>query len=211
MPVFILTDELIFPDPELAEPEGLLAVGGDLSPERLILAYKNGIFPWFDPGEPILWWSPDPRLVLFPDELHVPKRLLRNMRREPYTIKVNEAFKQVMIGCKETREKTWITDEMVEAYTTLHKMGYAHSIEAWDGDRLVGGLYGVLIGKVFSGESMFTRAKDASKIAFVKGVELLKGLGVKLIDCQVETGHLMRFGARPIPRQTFIKLLKKWT
>ncbi len=211
MSVFILTHELIFPSPELAEPDGLLAVGGDLRPERLLLAYKNGIFPWYNPGEPILWWSPDPRLVLFPGELHVPRRLKRSMRRNPYMITMDKAFYQVILGCRETRRETWITDEMVEAYSNLHTLGYAHSIEAWEGSRLVGGLYGVLIGKVFFGESMFMKAKDASKIAFVKGVELLQGLGVRLIDCQVETKHLMRFGARPIPRSEFLKLLNRWT
>lgn len=211
MPVFILGPELVFPDPELADPDGLLAMGGDLRPERLLLAYKNGIFPWYNPGEPILWWCPDPRLVLFPDELHIPRRLERSMRKLRYHITFNRAFDQVIMACKSTRQETWITDEMLRAYMELNQLGHAFSIEAWEGQGLAGGLYGVLIGQVFFGESMFRYKKDASKIAFVRGVNILKEMGVQLIDCQVETGHLKRFGARLVTRSEFLRLVRKFT
>ena len=209
MPVFLLGQDLVFPDPELAEPDGLLAAGGDLSPDRLLLAYKNGIFPWYSNEEPILWWCPDPRLVLFPDELHIPRRLGRSIKRSKYNITFNRAFNQVIRLCKNTRKETWITSEMLQAYIRLNQMGYACSIEAWEDREIAGGLYGVLIGKVFFGESMFSLKKDASKIAFVIGVNILVEKGVRLIDCQVETGHLKRFGARMIRRKVFLRLLKR--
>ena len=211
MPVFILGPELVFPHPELAEPDGLLAIGGDLRPERLLLAYKNGIFPWYNPGEPILWWCPDPRLVLFPDELHIPRRLERSIRKLRYRITFNRAFEQVIRACKTTRQETWITDEMLRAYMELNQLGHAFSIEAWEDQGLAGGLYGVMIGQVFFGESMFRHKKDASKIAFVKGVNILKEMGVQLIDCQVETEHLKRFGARLVTRSEFLRLVRKFT
>ncbi|OCC15464.1 Leucyl/phenylalanyl-tRNA--protein transferase [Dissulfuribacter thermophilus] len=211
MPVFLLSKELYFPDPELSEPNGLLAVGGDLRVERLILAYKNGIFPWYGVGEPILWWCPDPRLVLFPEELHVSRRLRRTIKQNKFRVSWDEAFVDVITLCKNTRTETWITDEMRNAYIELYKAGYAHSIEAWEEHNLVGGLYGVKIGKVFFGESMFALKKDASKVAFVQGVDHLTKMGIRLIDCQVETEHLKSFGARLIPRQIFLTLLKKLT
>ncbi|NPA94247.1 MAG: leucyl/phenylalanyl-tRNA--protein transferase [Thermodesulfobacteria bacterium] len=215
MPVFMLdSSTLDFPPVELAREDGLLAVGGDLSVKRLITAYRRGIFPWYNEGEPILWWSPHPRLVLFPDELHVSKRLERIIRQGRFRITFNTDFRGVIEGCatapRRGGEGTWITEEMKDAYERLHRHGYAHSVEAWEGDELVGGLYGVLLGKVFFGESMFSRRSNSSKVAFVHLVRELAPQGLKLIDCQVETGHLRRFGARLIPRSRFTELLDRW-
>ncbi|RMG93396.1 MAG: leucyl/phenylalanyl-tRNA--protein transferase [Deltaproteobacteria bacterium] len=212
MPVFRLPDDrIVFPDPRAAEPSGLLAVGGDLSVERLLAAYRAGIFPWFGPDEPILWWSPDPRFVLFPDELHVGRSLRRALRRRPYEIRFDHAFAEVVRACARAprpgQSGTWITDDMIEAYVRLHEAGVAHSIEAYEGDTLVGGLYGVAVGRIFCGESMFARADDASKIAFVRGIEWMRRHGLELVDCQVRTDHLERFGARPIPRDRFLAQL----
>ena len=213
MPVFTLSNKLSFPPPHLAIKEGLLAVGGDLSPERLILAYRNGIFPWYSPGEPILWWSPDPRLVLYPDELRISTSLRKVIKRKRFQITYDKAFDAVIQACAEAKraygEGTWITDEMKAAYCALHGQGHAHSVEAWQGERLVGGLYGISIGRVFFGESMFSQVSNASKVAFVTLVENLKRLRFKLIDCQVRTDHLIRFGAREIPRKTFLEQLEK--
>jgi len=209
MPVYLLSEDLLFPNPELAEPDGLLAIGGDLGIQRLLLAYKNGIFPWYGPGEPICWWSPDPRLVLFPDELHIPRRLGRTLKKQRFHVTWNKAFADVIRLCKEVRKETWITDEMLSAYLLMHEAGYACSIEAWLEGSLAGGLYGVMLGQVFFGESMFFLEQDASKVAFVKGVGMLSSMGIQLIDCQVETRHLRRFGARPIPRRDFLRLLKR--
>ncbi len=213
MPVFTLSDKLSFPPAHLAIKEGLLAVGGDLSPERLILAYRNGIFPWYSPGEPILWWSPDPRLVLYPDELRISKSLRKIIRKKSFLITFDKAFDAVIQACAEAKraygEGTWITDEMKSAYCALHRQGYAHSVEAWQGERLVGGLYGISIGRVFFGESMFSRVSNASKVAFVALVENLEHLDFKLIDCQVRTDHLIRFGAREIPRKSFLEQVEK--
>jgi leucyl/phenylalanyl-tRNA--protein transferase len=213
MPVFRLTDDLIFPPPELADDNGLLAVGGDLSVERLLLAYSMGIFPWYSDGDPILWWSPDPRPILLPGELKVSRSLRQTIKKGIYTITMNRAFEAVIRSCSSIRrsqdEGTWITDEMIDAYIRLHKAGYALSVEAWDGDELAGGLYGVILGKAFFGESMFAKKSDASKVAFVKLAERLKQLSFELIDCQVTTPHLARFGAREIPRTEFIKRLKR--
>ncbi len=204
MPVHRLTRQVAFPDPSLAEPDGLLAVGGDLSPERLVAAYALGIFPWFSEGTPILWWSPDPRLVLLPPELHVPRSLARTLKRGAFTFTADRAFEEVMRRCAEVprpgQDGTWITDGMVEAYVRLHRLGLAHSFEAWDGAALAGGLYGVSLGSAFFGESMFSARPDASKAAFVRSIEWLAGRGVDLVDCQVRTDHLVRFGAREIPR-----------
>jgi len=213
MPVFRLTDDLIFPPPELADDNGLLAVGGDLSVERLLLAYSMGIFPWYSDGDPILWWSPDPRPILLPGELKVSRSLRQTIKKGIYTITMNRAFEAVIRSCSSIRrsqdEGTWITEEMIDAYIRLHKAGYALSVEAWDGDELAGGLYGVVLGKAFFGESMFAKKSDASKVAFVKLAERLKQLSFELIDCQVTTPHLARFGAREIPRTEFIKRLKR--
>ncbi len=212
MPVFLLTEAMTFPSPELAEKDGLLAVGGDLSMERLLLAYRMGIFPWFSENEPILWWSPNPRLVLYPLELHLSRSLKRTIRKKKFRITVNKTFEDVITACAgirlENGEPTWIGEDMIEAYKRLHRAGYAHSVEAWmDGD-LAGGLYGVSIGKCFFGESMFARVGDASKVAFAYLARLLAAEGFHLIDCQVTTGHLKRFGAREIPRNHFLQQLK---
>ena len=210
MPVFRLDERVAFPPPELAE-DGLLAVGGDLRPERLLTAYAQGIFPWYEEGLPILWHSPDPRMVLLAEELHVPKSLAKTMRRRPYQITLDAAFRDVIEACASTRrpgqEGTWITREMRAAYQVLHHLGYAHSVEAWRGDELVGGLYGVSLGAAFFGESMFARAKDASKIAFVTLVRDMAARGITLVDCQVHTEHLARFGAVEWPRKRYLRTL----
>lgn len=213
MPIVYLTDRIAFPPPTLATKEGLLAIGGDLSEKRLLLAYQMGIFPWYAPDEPILWWSPDPRLVLFPHELKIPKRLMRTIKQQIFQITIDKAFDQVIHECAMTRleknQRTWLVDDMIEAYCRLHKSGYAHSIEAWHEGKLAGGLYGVSIGKCFFGESMFTRVTNASKVAFVTLVKILEKLSFTMIDCQVKTQHLMQFGAREIPRKQFLALLEK--
>jgi leucyl/phenylalanyl-tRNA--protein transferase len=211
VPVHRLPRAIAFPDPSLAEPDGLLAVGGDLSPERLVAAYSLGIFPWFSEGAPILWWSPDPRLVLLPAELHVPRSLLRTLRRGTFTFTADRAFEQVMRRCARTprpgQDGTWITGEMLDAYVHLHRLGLAHSFEAWEGGALVGGLYGVSLGAAFFGESMFSERPDASKAAFARATGWLAARGVELVDCQVRTDHLVRFGARDLPRPEFLERL----
>ena len=213
MPVFLLTDELVFPPPHLARKDGLLAVGGDLSVNRLLLAYREGIFPWFIRRDPILWWSPDPRLVLFPEEIKVSKRLEKTIKQCVFHVTMDTAFHQVITECARVRtrknEGTWITEEMMGAYGQLHELGFAHSVEAWFKGELAGGLYGVSIGKCFFGESMFTRVNNASKVALVALVDYLRKMSFDMIDCQITTGHLMRFGAREIPRNLFLTLLKK--
>lgn len=213
MPVTLLSDEVSFPSPDLAEGNGLLAVGGDLSQKRLLKAYSMGIFPWYSEDSPILWWSPDPRLVVFPDELRVSRSLRQCMRKGLFRVTMNKAFVQVMQTCAEVIRKgqsgTWITGEMIRAYTGLHAAGHAHSVEIWQEENLVGGLYGIVLGKVFFGESMFAKKSDASKVAFVTLVEHLKQQGFRLIDCQVQTKHLVSLGARNIPRSTFLKILKE--
>lgn len=212
MPVFRLTDALLFPDPAYAEPDGLLAVGGDLSAERLLLAYRHGIFPWYSHDTPILWWSPDPRLVLFPADLKVSNSLRRVIKKGRFQVTTDRAFANVIRECSNVRrergEDTWLTAEMIEAYGRLHQLGFAHSIECWRQGRLAGGLYGVAIGRVYFGESMFTRETDASKVALVALARRLQSLGFKMIDCQVTTRHLQRFGAREIPRREFLERLQ---
>ena len=196
----------------LAAPNGLLCAGGDLSPERIVEAYSQGIFPWFSEGDPILWWSPDPRMVLFPAELKVSRSLRKTLAKEPFEIRVDTAFRRVMEECAQPRDGqggTWIVPAMVDAYTRLHERGFAHCIESWDEGELVGGLYGVALGKVFFGESMFARRADASKVALVRLVERLRAEGFRLIDCQQATGHLASLGAREIPREAFAKLLQE--
>jgi leucyl/phenylalanyl-tRNA--protein transferase len=209
MPLYLLDDELWFPPVEEALEDGLLAMGGDLSPERLLLAYRRGIFPWFSDDEPPMWWSPDPRFVLFPDELKVSKSMKQVIKRGEFEFRVNTAFEEVIANCssvvREDQDGTWITDEIQQAYTQLHRMGYVHSAETWQGGELVGGLYGVRLGNIFFGESMFSKRSNASKFAFIKWVELLKLQGVQLIDCQVFTEHLESLGARMIPRGEFLK------
>ena len=194
----------------LSDPAGLLAAGGELSAEWLVAAYTRGVFPWFNADQPILWWSPDPRMVLYPQELRLPKSLIRVMRKNHYEIRVDTAFKQVMEGCSQPRagqDGTWISPQMIAAYTELHRLGLAHSVETWVNGELVGGLYGVALGRVFYGESMFTRVSDASKIAFVHLVRQLQRWQFTVIDCQMNTAHLARFGAREIPRAEFMQLL----
>ncbi|MGR8918364.1 MAG: leucyl/phenylalanyl-tRNA--protein transferase [Gammaproteobacteria bacterium] len=190
----------------LTEPDGLLAIGGDLSPARLLAAYRRGIFPWYAEGQPIMWWSPDPRSVLTPDSVHVSRRLARTLRQRPYTLTLDAAFEQVVDGCAAPRDAaggTWITADMRAAYITLHELGSAHSIECWHGTELAGGLYGLAIGCVFFGESMFSRRRDASKVALVTLVRHLWTAGFGLFDCQIHNPHLARMGARTIPRSEF--------
>jgi leucyl/phenylalanyl-tRNA--protein transferase len=209
----------LFPDVKLAlrEPDGLLAVGGDLSVERLVVAYQSGIFPWYSEGQPILWWSPDPRMVLKPSEVKVSRSLAKTIRKRKFRITFDHDFENVIRSCSKPRlekgqlqQETWILDEMIAAYTELHKMGYAHSVECWHNDQLVGGLYGIAIGKVFFGESMFSRESDASKTAFVFLNKQLEQWGFELVDCQVYTSHLESLGAKMIPREEFIRLLNQY-
>ncbi len=212
MPIFRLEPEPIFPPPNLAEPDGLLALGGDLSTERLLAAYRQGIFPWYEAGGPILWWSPDPRLVLFCDELHISRRLERTIRQGRFETRYDTAFAEVIRGCALTprthEDGTWITREMQEAYIRLHQQGHAHCMESWRSGELVGGIYGVRVGRCFCGESMFHRETDASKVALAALITRLQAEGVGLIDCQVASDHLKSLGAREISRQRFLELLK---
>lgn len=199
-----------FPDPERASAEGLIAVGGDLSPERLLAAYSSAIFPWFNEGDPILWWSPDPRMVLFPDEFHTSRRLARRMRQGVFRITQNTAFPDVMRGCAAPRrgeDGTWITEDMIQAYTRLFDLGHAQSVEVWSGDELSGGCYGVQIGRAFFAESMFSRVTDASKAALAHLVKLARCKGWLFIDCQFYTKHLASLGAREISRQKYLRML----
>ncbi len=211
MPVFELINEHIFPPVNLAEDNGLLAVGGDLSTARLLLAYSLGIFPWYSEGDPILWWSPDPRLVLFPEDLKISRSLQQTIRKEEFTITMDTAFETVINNCADVHKKdddgTWITTEMVNAYTNLHKSGYAHSVEAWHKGNLAGGLYGVSLGSAFFGESMFMKKSNASKVAFIFLVKHLIKRKFTLIDCQIKTDHLLSLGATEIHRHEFIERL----
>jgi len=202
----------------LVEPNGLLAAGGDLSAERLLSAYRRGIFPWYSPGEPLLWWSPDPRMVLFPSEVKISRSLKRKLKSANYEVRLDSAFAEVISACAGPREDgagTWISTEMQTAYRRLHQLGYAHSVETWadqdQGKALVGGLYGVAIGSVFFGESMFSRVSDASKIALAHLCRLLERRGFAVIDCQMNTAHLATLGAREIPRKEFVAGLAQWT
>ena len=212
MSIFILEKELSFPPVHLAEPDGLLAIGGDLSPERLLLAYRSGIFPWYE-GEHILWWCPDPRFVLFPTELKFSKNTKRVLQTNDFEFTINKDFSGVIHECKKISRPgqygTWITDEVEKAFTRLHEQGHAHSAEVWKNGELAGGLYGIKLGNVFFGESMFSKISNASKIAFIQYVQQLEKDGIQLIDCQVYTFYLESFGARMIPRKDFIKLLGK--
>jgi leucyl/phenylalanyl-tRNA--protein transferase len=201
-----------FPPVEQATAEGLLAIGGDLRPERLIEAYRHGIFPWYNDDQPILWWSPDPRAVLFPARLHVPRSVEKIIRRRQFTVTFDRCFRDVMIQCAAPRPQypeggTWITPAMIAAYTRLHELGYAHSVEAWEEDRLVGGVYGVALGGAFFAESMFTRVDNASKVALVSLVRQLHAWGFRIMDCQQSSPHVMRFGAEEIARREFLRHL----
>ncbi|MCX8044772.1 MAG: leucyl/phenylalanyl-tRNA--protein transferase [Desulfobacterota bacterium] len=213
MPIYRLARELIFPDPEDADPSGLLAVGGDLSLRRLLLAYSMGIFPWYTDGEPILWWSPDPRLILEPASLNISKSLARTIRKKKFVVTLDRCFEQVIRKCasipRRHEQGTWIIPDIITAYLRLHHAGFAHSVETWEQGALVGGLYGVSLGAVFFGESMFSERPDASKTALVYLVHMLDAWGIRLIDCQVRTEHLVRMGAREIPRTEFLRRLRE--
>ena len=214
MAVFRLTEHIGFPPTELAEENGLLAIGGDLSAERILAAYEQGIFPWYSEGDPLLWWFTAPRLVLFPDELNISKRLQRYYRNTKQIFTVDESFNDVIWACADSRrmvdEETWITPEMIHAYQHLHQLGYAHSVESWHDDKLVGGLYGVALGKVFFGESMFSLEPNSSKFALIYLVNFLRENGYRLIDCQMTTPHLLSLGARELDGEEFRYLLNKY-
>ena len=209
--MFLLNKELFFPPVEMADEDGLLAIGGDLSTERLLLAYRKGIFPWYNEGEPICWWSPNPRFVLFPAELKVSSSMKTILKNGKYQFTINQAFTEVIQNCKaitrKGQEGTWISPPVQKAYTILHEQGFAHSAETWMGGKLAGGLYGIRLGNIFFGESMFSLEKNASKFAFIKYVEHLEKENVQLIDCQIYTGHLESLGARMISRELFTKIL----
>ncbi len=211
MPIFQLPKEPLFPHPSEAFDDGLLAVGGDLSPRRLVAAYASGIFPWYGDGDPILWWTPNPRLVMFPEKFKISKSLKQTLKKRPFDIRVDFAFEEVIKGCKKIPRKeqdgTWITDEMATAYIKMHKLGLAHSIETWEGNKLVGGLYGLSLGNIFFGESMFHKRKDASKIAFYYLSQLAINWGFSIIDCQVSNPHLISLGAEEILRDNFLDIL----
>ncbi|SNY94643.1 leucyl/phenylalanyl-tRNA--protein transferase [Flagellimonas pacifica] len=211
-PLFFLGDRLEFPPVENANDDGLLAVGGDLSPERLLLAYKSGIFPWFNEDTLIMWWSPDPRMVLFPEKIRISKSMRKVLRSNQFTITQNTCFKKVLDNCakaeRRDQEGTWITPKMKSAYITLFDKGLAKSYEVWENEELVGGLYGVDLGHVFCGESMFSKVPNASKYAFIKMVQELQDKSYELVDCQVHTDHLESLGAGEIPREEFLKILQ---
>ena len=208
--IFRLTEEIIFPNPELAEEDGLLAIEGDLSPKRILLAYQNGIFPWFGDDTPILWYSPHQRFVLFPSEVKISKSMRQVLKNHPFKITYNQAFEKVILACAEAKRQeqngTWITQEMQKAYIKLHQSGNVHSIEVWENEELVGGLYGVLINKVFCGESMFAKKSNASKIALIW---LCQNANINLIDCQIHSDHLEKMGARIVERKVFMEYLNR--
>jgi leucyl/phenylalanyl-tRNA---protein transferase len=212
MPIFRLVDDLVFPPPDYADPSGLIAVGGDLSSERLLEAYRVGIFPWYSEDQPILWWSPDPRFILEPDEFKVSHSLKKTLQRKCFQVTFDRVFEEVIAACatvpREGQRGTWITPEMHDAYIKLHGLGYAHSVETWFGDKLVGGLYGVSLGKAFFGESMFHHKADASKVALAMLVEKLKSWSFHFIDSQMTTEHMISLGAKEIPRRIFLKRLQ---
>ncbi len=213
--LYWVADKIIAPDfpcasSALRDPDGLLAIGGDLGIERILHAYRRGIFPWYSEGQPVLWWSPDPRCVLEPGNIKISRSLSKTLRKGLFQISYNRAFEQVIRACAEPRNDTsgtWITAEMLEAYVNLHRAGHAVSVECWQGSELAGGLYGIVIGKVFFGESMFSRRSDASKVALVHLARTLESYGFRLIDCQVYSKHLQSLGAHPIPRKLFISIL----
>lgn len=208
MPVFQLTDKLVFPPPRLAQDDGLLAIGGDLTQKRLLTAYREGIFPWFSAGCPILWWSPDPRLVLYPAELNISKSLKKILKKGTFEVTMDLAFRDVITACagmrNKNRQETWIGKEMISSYCRLHETGFAHSVEVWQDNKLAGGLYGVSLGGCFFGESMFTHVNNASKVGLVALARYLEALDFDMIDCQIKTTHLIHFGAKEIPRSDFL-------
>ncbi|MDV6169333.1 leucyl/phenylalanyl-tRNA--protein transferase [Flavobacterium sp. DG1-102-2] len=210
--MYFLSRELYFPSVEQSSPEGIVAIGGDLSPERLLLAYRSGIFPWFEDDEPILWWSPPERMVLFLDELKVSKSMRNIINRNTFRVTFNTAFKQVIANCRDIKRDgqpgTWITNDMTEAYCRLNELGIAKSVEVWQDDELVGGLYGIDLGHVFCGESMFSKVSNASKIAFIALAKQLQLANYRVLDCQVHNSHLESLGAREIDREDFMEMLK---
>jgi leucyl/phenylalanyl-tRNA---protein transferase len=210
--MYFLSRELYFPPPASASSEGIVAIGGDLSPERLILAYRSGIFPWFEDDEPILWWSPPERMVLFPDELKISKSMRNIINRQMFRVTFNTTFREVISNCRNIKRDgqpgTWITPDMVEAYCRLNELGFAKSVEVWQDDELVGGLYGIDLGHIFCGESMFSKASNASKIAFIALTKQLQLANYRLLDCQVYNEHLESLGAREIDREDFLEILK---
>ena len=210
--MYFLTQELYFPSVETASPEGIVAVGGDLSPERLVLAYNSGIFPWFEDDEPILWWSPSERMVLFFEDLKISKSMRNVINQKKFKVTFNTAFREVILNCKKIVRKdqpgTWITDDMVEAYCNLHKLGIAKSVEVWENEELVGGLYGIDLGHVFCGESMFSKVSNASKMAFIALAKQLEMANYRLLDCQVYNDHLASLGCVEIDREDFLMVLK---
>lgn len=213
MPIFRLSERLDFPPAWLARSDGLLCIGGDLTAERILFAYENGIFPWFSENEPILWWSPDPRLVLFPQSLRISKSLRKKIKKDSFSLTIDKAFEETIVSCSKPRKNecssTWLVEEMIDAYIHLHQLGYAHSIETWKNNRLVGGLYGICLGGIFFGESMFSFEDDASKIALAALAYHLKQHRFDLIDCQVTTNHLLSMGAIEIPRNEYLDIIKK--
>jgi len=210
--VYRLTEEHNFPDPNHASRNGIIAIGGDLHPQRILKAYQTGIFPWFSEGEPILWWSPNPRFVLYPNELKIAKSMRPMLNKSQYRLSINEAFEQVVSNCKTVKragqDGTWISDEMKTSYIDLHKSNNAHSVEVWDGNDLIGGLYGIVIGNTFSGESMFAKVSNVSKYAFIRFVQFLQQNNCTIIDCQIETPYLKSFGAKMIDRTAYLQTLK---
>ena len=210
--MYYLSQDLFFPDVSLTHSSGIIALGGDLSPERLLLAYKSGVFPWFEDGEPITWWSPNPRMVLFLDELIVSKSMRNILNRNLFTVTFNQNFKEVISNCQKIKRDgqngTWITNDMIDAYCNLHELGIAKSIEVWQDGQLVGGLYGIDLGRIFCGESMFSKVSNASKVAFISLVNHLKTANYKLLDCQVYNSHLESLGCQEIDRNDFIEILK---
>lgn len=211
MPIYLLTEDLSFPPVEGAE-NGIVAIGGDLSPERLMLAYRSGIFPWYSAGEPIIWHSPNPRFVLFPDQLHISRSMKAILRKEEFRVTFNQNFVEVINQCRNTprngQEGTWITDEMLDAYLRLHELGHAKSVEVWKNTELVGGMYGIDLGSVFCGESMFSKVSNASKVGLIACIQKFKEEGGRLFDCQVHSDHLESMGAEEIDRNEFLEYLK---
>jgi leucyl/phenylalanyl-tRNA--protein transferase len=207
-----LTNEVIFPDVATSSPEGVLAFGGDLSPDRLILAYKSGIFPWYNSDEPIIWWSPNPRMVLFLDDIKISKSMQKVIKSQTFKVTFNQNFSEVISKCQKSIRKdqndTWISSDMIAAYNKLHQLGFAKSVEVWQNDKLVGGLYGIDLGNVFCGESMFSTVSNASKIAFIALAQKLKAENYQLLDCQVYNAHLASLGCEEIDRNSFLKILK---
>ena len=213
MPIFELSNEIWFPDPAMADPSGILAVGGDLSAQRLFKAYQKGIFPWFNEDDPIVWWSPDPRMILFPSEVKVSHSMKKILREKKFTVTLDRDFEAVITHCKMQKRAgqkgTWITQEMLEAYLLLHEQGYAHSVEVWKDDALAGGLYGVSLGGFFAGESMFSKTSNASKVAFITLARILEKLQFRMLDCQIYTAHLASLGAKEISREQYLEELER--